>query len=268
MEVQNQYEEVHQGVREMIHEQPETSCEDDVANVAYHSDIAETEEEPFNEQRHPLSDDQPGDLDRPHRHHRHRRYHEAHHTPPDSQEEDEGDDLDDDNNRAMDDDEDDPDYEEAPSSVGDRIHHPGKSSALPREPKASTTRRLSASSKSGLDDGRRHNGRPPKLSSQQLKLIETTLEESQGTLSSTELLRILKFDVSARTIRRAKRAIMEKRCQARRNSVIMAARSLAAAAAAVSGHNLHGPAPGQHGVNMRLLKSHRRREELNGVAVQ
>ena len=119
--------------------------------------------------------------------------------------------------------------------------HAGKSYAaiaretgIPKSTVGSIKRRWS--SKGNIDDGRKHNGRPPKLTPKQMQLIESTLSESQVTLSSTDLLRILKFDVSARTIRRAKRAIIEKRCQDRRNSVILAARSLAAASH-VSGHD-------------------------------
>lgn len=115
-------------------------------------------------------------------------------------------------------------------------------------------------------DGRRHNGRPPKLTLRQMQLLETTLEEAQGAMSSTEILKILKFDVSARTIRRAKRAIMDKRCQQRRNSIIQAARSLAAAAAAASSAGSQSPftsatssAP-QSPSKIKLMKGPRRRD--------
>ena len=67
--------------------------------------------------------------------------------------------------------------------------------------------------KGSVDDGRKHNGRPPKLTADQLRQIEETLQESRNTISSTELLKLLKFNVSARTIRRAKKAIVESDAQ-------------------------------------------------------
>jgi len=111
-----------------------------------------------------------------------------------------------------------------------------KETGIPRSTVGSIKKRWAT--KGSVDDGRKHNGRPPKLTADQLRQIEETLQESRNTISSTELLKLLKFNVSARTIRRAKKAIVERRCLETRNTVVMAARSLAAAAAAASAeHN-------------------------------
>ena len=71
----------------------------------------------------------------------------------------------------------------------------------------------------------RPKGRPPMLPRQQLRLIETSLEASHFTITSTELVANLNLEVSPRTVRRIKRKMIDQMCKERRYLVSVAASS-------------------------------------------
>lgn len=76
-------------------------------------------------------------------------------------------------------------------------------------------------------DGRKNNGRPSKLSSDQINQIKELIDQTPYDISATKILESLKFNVSSRTIRRIKKKIIERRHRRIRTNIIIAARSMA-----------------------------------------